>query len=72
MTNALIQEKLTPATISSENAKKVASARSGANSSGMSSRSVQKGGVIKTVVLPHEDFNKLAVEGQMLAAFLKK
>jgi len=44
------------------------SARSGTSSNVMPSSSrttltAPKGGVVKTVVLPHEDFNKLGVEG---------
>ena len=67
----------------STQSKKLTSARSGCSSNiGNSSRTVPassrttlsapKGGVIKTVVLPHEDFNKLGVEGQQLATFLKQ
>lgn len=84
LTNALIAEKLTPTPsaqtstdkpVAKKASARIGSARSGVSSShvGTSSRTTaHKGGVIKTVVLPHEDFNKLAVEGQMLAAFLKQ
>lgn len=70
MTNALIAEKLAPSARSTAS-KAIAgtSTRSGVSNPGTGNR---KGGVIKTVVLPHEDFNKLALEGQMLAAFLKQ
>lgn len=83
LTNALIAEKLSQRTNPtsdkpSEETKKTAkvlSARSGASShvpsSSRTTLSAPKGGVIKTVVLPHEDFNRLGVEGQQLANFLK-
>ena len=32
----------------------------------VNSSGTHKGGVIKTIVLPHEDFNRLGVEGQHL------
>jgi hypothetical protein len=75
MTNALIAEKLNASSSRSgdkpnEETKKTAkvlSARTGVSSqvpsSARSTLSAPKGGVIKTVVLPHEDFNRLGVEG---------
>jgi hypothetical protein len=44
----------------------------GTNVTTSSRTTAQKGGVIKTVVLPHEDFNKLAVEGQQLSKFMQE
>lgn len=59
LTNALIAEKLNK----EGDAKKPAPKKKGPSSTSSST----KGGVIKTVVLPHENVNQLGVEAQKLS-----
>jgi len=50
----------------------ISAANSTSNMSSRSNLSAPKGGVVKTVVLPHEDLNRLGVEGQLMAQFLQQ